>query len=100
MPQEQSADDRDDYEFGDEFAGQIVDRGVDELRSIIGRDNLDPFGKTGLEYFQPLFNCCDGSACILALPEDDDAACDLAFTVEFGNAAPHFWAKLDRGDIG
>src|SRR3546814_15006584 len=31
--------------------------------------------------------------------EDDHAASDLAFAVQFGNAAPHLGADLDRGDI-
>jgi hypothetical protein len=34
-----------------------------------------------------------------ALPQDDDAARDLALAVELGDAAPQFGADLNGGDV-
>ena len=100
MPQEQRAYDRNDDEFGNKFSGQVFDRGVDQLRTIIGRDNLDPFRKTGLEHVELLFDSRDRCPRILALSKHNNTACDFAFAIEFGDSSPHFGAKLDRGDIG
>ncbi len=100
MPKEQRANDRDDDKLGDEFSGQVFDRCVDQLRTIIGRDNLDPFGKTSLEHVELLFDSRDGCPRILALSKHDNTSRDLAFAIELGDPSPHFGAKLDRGDIG
>ena len=53
-----------------------------------------------MEYFELLFDSRDGRPRILTLSEHNNTACDLAFAIEFGDASPHFGAKLNRGDIG
>ena len=50
------------------------------------------FGELGLDGRERVLR-------ILARAQDDHAARDFAFAIEFGNAAPHLGADLDRGHI-
>lgn len=36
---------------------------------------------------------------IFAIAQNDNAACHFAFTIQFGNAAPHLWPFSERSDI-
>src|SRR3546814_16660547 len=41
VPEEQAADDRDDDELLDQLVREVLDRAIDELRTIIDRHHLD-----------------------------------------------------------
>src|SRR3546814_2103398 len=49
VPQEQGADQPDDDELFRQFVRQVLDRSIDELRPVIGGDDLDSIGKALLE---------------------------------------------------
>ncbi len=89
----------DDDEFLDQLGGQVFDRCVDQLRAVIGGDNLHPFGKARLQLFEFGFHCRNRAPRVGSLPQDDDTACNLAFTVQLGDAAPQFRTDLDIRDI-
>jgi hypothetical protein len=99
VPQEQPADDRDDDKLLDQLARQVLHRAVDQLRAVISGDDLDTGRKAPLQFRQLGPDGLDRLACVLALAQDDDAARDLAFAVQLGDAAAHLGADLDRGDI-
>ena len=49
VPEEQRADESDDDEFLDELRGEIVDRTIDQPRTVVGGDDLDPRRQAALE---------------------------------------------------
>ncbi len=99
VPQEQKAHQGHDDKFLDQLGGQVFDRCVDQLRAVIGGDNLHPFGKARLQLFEFGFHCRNRAPRVGSLPQDDDTACNLAFTVQLGDAAPQFRTDLDIRDI-
>ena len=76
-------------ELLDQLVGEVVDRAVDQLGAVIGRDDLDPRRQAALQLGELAFTAV-GSARVLARAQDDDAAGDLALAVQLGHpgAAP------------
>ena len=99
VPQKQQADDADNDEFLEQFMREVFNRGINQLRPIVGRNDLHPVGQACLELVELCLHCLDRAAGICPLPQDDDAARDFAFAVKLGNAAPQFRSDLDGSDI-
>src|SRR3546814_7734103 len=60
----------------------ILDRVVDELRAVIGRNNRDPRRQALLQFVEFRPDSLYGRASIRARAQDDDAARDLAVAVQ------------------
>ena len=99
VAQEQGADQGHDQELLQQLAGQVMDGPVDQARAVIGGDDLDAGRQALLQLGQLGLHRRDGRAGVLAGAQDHHAAGDLALAVEFGDAAPHFRADLDRGHV-
>jgi hypothetical protein len=99
MPEEQAADQCHDDELLDQLVGEVLDRAIDQLRAVINRHHLDAGRQAFLEIGELDLDRRDGFAGILARAQDHNAAGDLAFAVQLGDAAPHLRADLDRGDV-
>ena len=96
VPEEQRAYERHDDKLFDELRGEVLYRRIDELRAIVGRDDLDAFGKACLQVVEFLFDGLYCASRIRTLAQDDDAAGNLAFAIELGDASAQFGADLDR----
>src|SRR5947208_9812088 len=99
MKQEHEAYERDDDELLDQLFLEVVHRALDKTRSIVGRYDLDPRGKTQFELLELGLHRVDCLQRILTRAHDDNAAGDLTLAVQLGNAAPHFGANLDACDV-
>ena len=99
MPQEGRADQGDDDELLDQLVRQIADRAFDQRAAVIGIDDFNPRRQAFLQLGQFGLDRGDGGLRVLARAQDDDAASDFALAVEFGDAAAHFGADLDRRHI-
>src|SRR3546814_114954 len=99
VPQEQGADQPDDDELFRQFVRQVLDRSIDELRPVIGGDDLDSIGKALLELLELGLDRRDRRARVSALSENNHAACDFALAVELGYPAPQLGPDLDGCDI-
>src|SRR3546814_3837315 len=88
VPQEQGADQPDDDELFRQFVRQVLDRSIDELRPVIGGDDLDSIGKALLELLELGLDRRDSRARVSALSENNHAACDFAMAVVLGYPAP------------
>ncbi len=99
VEQEHGAHQRDDEELLDELALQRVDGALDQVRAVVGHDDLDAVRQAALEFGEPLLDEIDGLRRVLAPAHHDDAADDFAFAIEFGDAAPHLRAESDLGNV-
>ncbi len=99
VPEEEGADERHHEEFLGEFAGEILDRPIDQLRAVIGGDHLDASWQAALELLELVLDGRDGLAGVLARAQDHHAASDLGLAVELGDAAAHLRADLKRGHV-
>ncbi len=99
MQQEEEAHDRHHDEFLDQLLLEVRDRAANELGAIVGRDDLHARGQSGLERLELRLHRLDRRQRVLALAHHDDAAHDLAFAVQLGDAAPHLGADLDARDV-
>ena len=95
VPEEQRAYERHDDKLFDELRGEVLYRRIDELRAIVGRDDLDAFGKACLQVVEFEFHGLDRASRIRALPQNDDAPGNLAFAIELGDATAQLGAYLD-----
>src|SRR3546814_1607845 len=76
--------------------GEILHCTVDELRTVIGGNDLHSWREARLECIELVLDRCDRFAGIFARAKNDDTARHFAFAVEFGNAASHF--RADRSE--
>ena len=72
----------------DQRVRQVVDRPQDQVRPVVGRDDLDARRQGGLELLELVLDALDDVERVLALPHDDDAGHDVAGAVQVGDAAP------------
>ena len=77
----------------------MIDRALDQRRTIVDGNDLDAGRQSGLQLLEPRLHRLDRLPCVLSGAQHDDAADDLAFTVELGDAAAHFRPELDPRDI-
>lgn len=73
---------------------------VDEVAPVVDGHNLNAFGEPGLDFLEPLPHGGNDFLRVRAFANDDDAARDLAFAVQFRYAASHFRPRADLGHIG
>ena len=99
MPEEHEADQGDDDALLDELFAQRGDGSLDELGAIIGGDDFDTFRQGAFDFLQFPFDSIDDTQRILPVAHDNDAADDLAFAVEFGDAAAEVGAEVNGADI-
>ncbi len=99
VPEEQAADHADDNELLDQLLAEVGNGPVDQLRAVVGGDHLDAGRQAAFQLGQLGLHRRDGLAGVLARPQDHHPAGHLALAVQFGDAAPHFWAHLKGGDV-
>ena len=79
---------------------QVVDRALDQPRAVVDRHDLARRRAGPASSARELrLDRGDRLQRILARAHHDDAAGDLAFAVEFGDAAPHLRTDLDARDV-
>ena len=81
--------------FFQKFVGQVFYCTFDEARSVVHRHDFHTLGKAGLQRLELVFDSSNGFQRVLAGAHDNDAAHSLAFTIQFTNAASHFWPELN-----
>src|SRR3546814_20602472 len=79
--------------------GEILHCTVDELRTVIGGNDLHSWREARLECIELVLDRCDRFAGIFARAKNDATARHFAFAVEFGHVASHFRADLASGDV-
>src|SRR5882762_10732662 len=97
----QKNQDDDDY-CDDDFKDGLLhstDRVVNQLGSVIDRNDLHSFRKAGLDLFDLGFHPVDDFQRILAVAHDDDTRDDFARTIEFSKAATQVGAHHHLADI-
>ncbi len=99
VEQEQHAHQHHDDELFDQLFPEGIDGPFDQCRTVVGLDDLDAFGQTFLELFQPLLDPLDGRQRVFAEAHDDDAADRLALAVELTDAAPEVGPEANPGHV-
>ena len=99
MQEEQHADQRNDDAFLEQRALKSIDRGVDQVRTIVNRYDLDRFRQAGGDFLKPLLDVLDDFQRVEAEALQHDAAGDLALPVQFGDAAPLVGAEFDPRNV-
>src|SRR5207249_5687654 len=75
------------------------DRTLDQIAAVVSGDDFHAFGQGRLDLLQLLVNPIDDPQRVLTVTHHDDAAHDLAFAVQFGNAAAEVGSQMNRGDV-
>ena len=78
---------------------QSGDRFQDEVRTVIGCDDLYTWRKRGLDHFDFLLDPFDQIERVLAVAHDHDATNNLSFAVELGDTAPHIRPQSHLADV-
>ena len=99
MQQEHDADQRDDDALLEQRVLERVDGRVDQVRAVVDRHDLDRLRQAARNLREALLDVLDDVERIDAEALQHDAAGDLAFAVQFGDAAPFVGAELDAGDV-
>ncbi len=89
VEQEQEDHERDDDHLLGQRVPQRADGRLDELRTVVGDDELDTFGQALSDLVHALFDPLDDVEGIFPISHHDDAADGLAFAVEIGDAPSH-----------
>jgi hypothetical protein len=88
MQQEDDADQRHHNAFLQQRVLEGFDRGVDQIGTIVYRNDFDRARQTARDFLEALFYILDCIERIDAKALQHDAAGDLAFPIEFSNASP------------
>src|SRR5262249_14706066 len=99
VPEEDEDDEADDQQLFPERVLQRVNRAIDQLRTVVGRNDLDPFREGLLHVLQLRLHAVDHVQRILAVPHDHDPTDRLALAVELDEAAPQIRAEVDLADV-
>ena len=83
----------------DHLIAERINGPVDQLRPVIGGDDLHPFRQRGLDLFDLLLYAFNDRQHVLAESNDHDPAHGLTLAVEVRHAAPDLGAELDRADV-
>ena len=100
VKQKNDADHADGKRQLQDLVFERVDGPVDEIRAVIGRDDLHAGGKARFHIpLQPLLHPIDDIQDVLSEAHDDDPSRHLAPPVEIGQAPPDFRADLHAGHV-
>ncbi len=99
MPQKNRANQRNDNELLDELVREVFNGTVDQLATVVRRDDFDALGQARFQLIQFGLNGSDGFPSVLAAPQDHHAADYLTFTVKLADAPAHFRAELDMRNV-
>ena len=99
MQQEDDADQRHHNAFLQQRVLEGFDRGVDQIGTIVDRNDFDRARQTARDFLEALFYILDYIERIDAKALQHDAAGDLAFPIEFSNAAPLVRTEFDASDV-
>ena len=73
MPEEQEDNDGNGEDYFNQGGFKRIDGALDQVRSIVNRDDFHPVGQARSEFFDPLFNIVNHVEGILPLTHNDDA---------------------------
>ena len=96
---EDEADERNDNELLSEFLRQIAHRSLDQLRAVVGLDDLDAFREAAAQHLEFRAHCLNRLKSVLARTHDDDPARDLTLSVELGDPTAQLRADLQPCDV-
>ena len=99
VQQEHDADQRDDDAFLEQRVLERVDGRVDQVRAVVDRHDLDRFRQAAGDLLEALLDVLDDVERVDAEALQHDAARDLAFAVQFGDAAPLVGTEFDPRDV-
>ena len=99
VEQEHDADQRDHDALLEQRVLERVDGCVDQVRAVIDRHDLDRLRQAAGDFPKALLDVLDDVERVHAEALQHDAAGDLAFAIQFGDAAPFVGAEFDPGDV-
>ena len=100
VPEEDDADERDDHHLLDELVPKVVDRPLNHVRPVVGRDELDALGQSGLDLLlDRLLDLLDDTVRIDTVADHRYATRHVPFAVQVGDPAPHVGSEVDAGDV-
>src|SRR5262249_15940346 len=98
-PEENDADQRHDNAFFDQFLAQCRDGAANQIAAIVNRHDAHTGRQGRLYLYNFLFYCIDDVECVFAVAHYDDAANDLAASVELSNTTPDVTTEMDVSNI-
>lgn len=99
VEEEENADDADDDDFFNECVAEGGEGTADQFGAVVGGFDEDAGREAVFEFEEPGFGVFDDLVGIGAEAGNDDAADGFADAVVFADAAAHFAADLDGGDV-
>src|SRR5205823_1675301 len=99
VPEEDQDHEAHDRELLEQGVPEGVDRSVDEIRAIVGADDLHPGREGSLHLVELSLYALDDLEGILSVPHHDDAANRLAVAVELDEPAPEVGTEMNATDV-
>ena len=99
MQQKGDGHESDDDGFLDQRAFQGLDRRLDQRRAVVDRDNLGTRRKAAFDGVEAVLGIVDHGQRVGSEPLQHDAACDLAFAIQLGDAAPLVRHEFHSRDV-
>ncbi|GBC78534.1 hypothetical protein HRbin08_02030 [bacterium HR08] len=99
VPEENEDHGAHDHQLLDERPLQRRDGAQDQVRPIVGRDDLHPFGEGALDLGQARLHALDDLQRVLPIPHDHDAADGLPLSIQLGDAATNVRSQSDRAQM-
>ena len=88
VKEEQDAHKRDDQALFNQGAFEVVDRAINQIRTVVDRFDRDALRKTWSDLGEAAFDVFDDGERVLAEALQSDTGDDLALSVHLGDAAP------------
>ena len=99
VPEEDQDDEAHDRELLHQRVPEGIDRPVDEVRAIVGADDLHP-GREGPSHLLELpLDALDDLEGILSMPHHDHAADCFAVAIQLDEPAPEVGTEMDATDV-
>ena len=99
MQEEHDADQRNDDALLDQRVLEGIDGGIDQVRAVVDRHDLDGFRQARGDLLESLLHVLNDVERVDAEALQHDAAGDLALAIQFGDAAPLVRTELDAGNV-
>src|SRR5215472_15481610 len=99
MPKKNDTNQCDDNARFHEFFAQCGDGAANQFAAVVNGHDVHACRQRWLYLFNFLLNCIDDIECVFAVTHNDNAANDLAASVQFGDAASDFATQMDVSDI-
>src|SRR3990172_618339 len=99
MKEEDDDHQADDQALLDQLLLEGGDGPMDQVRSVVGSDDLDPLGERRRDLLDLVLDPLDDLQAVFTVPDHDDAAGHIALAVQFSGSTADVGPESDPADV-